>query len=194
MSEVGEAIVNAAERRIRDGGFHGFSFREIATDVGVKSSTVHYYFPTKEDLGAAVVRRYTERVAGHMDKYHETEPDPVKVWTKAFRGTLREHGMCPCTVLAAGSLDLPKEVAVEVKRFFQMCLDKQMAAGLSAAQADELLAVIMGALVVSNAFGGDLAPYDRAVAEFMRRSHGAKKPAPRRVARKTSKPRSRTSK
>jgi TetR/AcrR family transcriptional regulator, transcriptional repressor for nem operon len=193
MSEVGEAIIDAAERRIRDGGFHGFSFREIAADVGVKSSTVHYYFPTKEDLGAAVVRRYTEKVAGHMDKYHETEPDPVKVWTKAFRGTLKEHGMCPCTVLAAGSLDLPKAVAVEVKRFFQMCLDKQMEAGLSAAQADELLALIMGALVVSNAFGGDLTAYDRAVAEFMRRSHGVEQPVRRRAVRSAVKPRARAS-
>jgi TetR/AcrR family transcriptional repressor of nem operon len=194
MSEVGEAIIDAAERRIRDGGFHGFSFREIAADVGVKSSTVHYYFPTKEDLGAAVVRRYTEKVAGHMDKYMEADPDPVRVWTKAFRGTLKDHGMCPCTVLAAGSLDLPKQVATEVRRFFQMCLDKQMEAGLSAAQADELLSMIMGALVVSNAFGGDLTAYDRAVGEFMRRSHGEKKPATRPTVRSTPKPRSRTSK
>ena len=37
MSDVKAAIMDAAERRMQQGGFGGFSFREIAADVGVKS-------------------------------------------------------------------------------------------------------------------------------------------------------------
>jgi TetR/AcrR family transcriptional repressor of nem operon len=59
MNAMAESIMDAAERRIRLGGFNGFSFREVAADVGVKSSSVHYHFPTKERLAAAVVHRYT---------------------------------------------------------------------------------------------------------------------------------------
>ncbi len=44
MSELPHAIMDAAERRMRIGGFNGFSFRDIAADVGVKSLTVHYHF------------------------------------------------------------------------------------------------------------------------------------------------------
>jgi TetR/AcrR family transcriptional regulator, transcriptional repressor for nem operon len=55
MSTIAEAIMDAAELRMRGGGFNGFSFREIADDVGIKSSSVHYHFPTKEKLAAAVV-------------------------------------------------------------------------------------------------------------------------------------------
>ncbi len=47
--------------------------------------------------------------------------------------------MCPCTVLGAGSLDLPPEVAVEVNRFFKMCLHKIVNSGLSTEDASELL-------------------------------------------------------
>ena len=57
MNEILAAIMDAAERRMRIGGFNGFSFREIAADVGVKSASVHYHFPTKENLAAAVTRR-----------------------------------------------------------------------------------------------------------------------------------------
>ncbi|WP_157628311.1 helix-turn-helix domain-containing protein, partial [Ensifer sp. BR816] len=46
--------MDAAEERIRRAGYSGFSFREIAADVGVKSASVHYHFPTKERLAAAV--------------------------------------------------------------------------------------------------------------------------------------------
>ena len=52
-----EAIMDAAERRIRELGYNGFSFRDIAADVGIKSASVHHHFPTKPALAAAVARR-----------------------------------------------------------------------------------------------------------------------------------------
>ena len=103
MSDVKTAIMDAAERRMQLGGFGGFSFREIAADVGIKSSSVHYHFPTKEDLAAAVIRRWAEETSKFIDEELEKDPDPVRVWTNAFRGTaLSEGHMCPCTVLGAG--------------------------------------------------------------------------------------------
>jgi TetR/AcrR family transcriptional repressor of nem operon len=103
-----------------------------------------------------------------IDRELEADSDPVKVWTRAFRGTLHsEERMCPCTVLGAGSLDLPPEVAAEVKRFFKMCLDKLVTGGLSPNSAAELLATITGAMVLANALG-DLAAYDRATSELIR--------------------------
>ena len=68
MSDMKVAIMDAAERRIQQGGFGGFSFREIAADVGIKSSSVHYHFPTKEDLAAAVIRRWAEYTSELIDK------------------------------------------------------------------------------------------------------------------------------
>lgn len=178
MSDVKTAILDAAERRIQLGGFGGFSFREIATDVGIKSSSVHYHFPTKEDLAAAVIRRWREETAKFVDAALQKEPDPVRVWVKAFRGTAQSEGrMCPCTVLGAASQDLPTQVAKEVKAFFQMCLDKLVAEGVAPGAAAELLSTITGALVVANALG-DPAAYDRAIGDLLRQH----KPAPRRSA------------
>src|ERR1700733_2401058 len=162
MSDVKTAIMDAAERRMQFGGFGGFSFREIAADVGIKSSSVHYHFPTKENLAAAVVRRWAEYTSGYIDEQLEKNPDPVFVWTNAFRGTAVSDGhICPCTVLGAASQDLPAEVASEVKGFFKMCLDKLVAEGLSANAATEFLSTITGALVLANALG-DTGAYDRA--------------------------------
>src|ERR1700752_283243 len=168
MSDVATAIMDAAERRIRIGGFNGFSFREIAVDVGVKSSSVHYHFPTKENLAAAVIQRYTEQTADLIERELQKEPNPVKVWVKAFRGTLHsEDRMCPCAVLGASSMDLPSEVSAEVKKFFKMCHEKLVEEGLSSDEASQLLATITGALVVANAVR-DLASSDRATRELMR--------------------------
>jgi TetR/AcrR family transcriptional repressor of nem operon len=166
MSDPKTAIIDAAERRMQLGGFGGFSFRDIAADVGVKSSSVHYHFPTKEDLAAAVIRRWAEKTSKQIDAAFEKDPDPVRVWTKAFRGTAVSEGrMCPCTVLGAGSRDLPPKVASEVKSFFRMCLDKLVAEGLSPSDAAGVLSTITGALVVANALG-DAAAFDRATRDL----------------------------
>src|SRR5260370_5853139 len=102
MSDMTTAIMDAAERRIQQGGFGGFSFREIAADVGIKSSSVHYHFPTKDELAAAVIRRWAEYTSELIDKELEKDPDPVRVWTKAFRGTAySEAHMGPWTLLGA---------------------------------------------------------------------------------------------
>jgi TetR/AcrR family transcriptional regulator, transcriptional repressor for nem operon len=188
MSDAAVAIMDAAERRIRLGGFNGFSFREIAADVGIKSSSVHYHFPTKENLAAAVIHRYTDEVAEFIEQELAEDSDPVRVWTRAFRGTLHSaERMCPCTVLGAASLDLPQEVAVEVKRFFQMCLDKLMARGLPSNTAAELLSTITGAMVVANALG-DMTAYDRATRDLIRlRDTTGQVPAPK--ARRSPAPR-----
>jgi TetR/AcrR family transcriptional repressor of nem operon len=167
MNDVKTAIMNAAERRMQLGGFGGFSFREIAADVGVKSSSVHYHFPTKENLAAAVIRRWAEETSKSIDDELEKNPDPVRVWTNAFRGTAVSEGhICTCTVLGAASQDLPPEVASEVKGFFKMCLDKLIAEGLSPGKAAEVLSTITGALVVANALG-DAAAYDRATRDLL---------------------------
>lgn len=162
MSDMKTAILDAAERRMQAGGFFGFSFREIAADVGVKSSSIHYHFPTKEDLAGAVIRRWSEHTAAHIDQEMEKDSDPIRVWTKAFRGTaFAEPHMCPCTVLGASSRDLPEQVGAEVKSFFAMCQNKMIAQGLSKAKATEFLSTIVGAMVVANALR-ETAAFDRA--------------------------------
>jgi len=168
MSDMKTAIMDAAERRMQLGGFGGFSFREIAADVGIKSASVHYHFPTKDELAAAVLRRWAEHTSEVVDEELKKDPDPVRAWTKAFRGTAYSDAhMCPCTVLAAASQDLPQQVANEVKGFFKMCQKKLVAAGLSPTDAAKLLSTITGALVVANALG-DVAEYDRATRDLVR--------------------------
>jgi TetR/AcrR family transcriptional regulator, transcriptional repressor for nem operon len=170
MSDVSDAIMDAAERRMRVGGFGGFSFRELAADVGVKSSSVHYYFPTKESLGAAVVRRYTDRLAEKVDAELAKGADASEVFANAFRNTAHsESCMCPMVVMGAASADLPAEVLGQVQRFYRMCLDKLLKQGMSQKQAAEFLSTTTGAMVVAKALG-DRTLYDRATAEVVKTS------------------------
>ncbi|MEN9564431.1 MAG: hypothetical protein RIR73_2675, partial [Chloroflexota bacterium] len=54
-------ILNLGETLLQDKGFNGFSYAAIAAELGVKNAAIHYHYPTKEDLGIAVMQRYRER-------------------------------------------------------------------------------------------------------------------------------------
>lgn len=54
-------IMNMAEALLQEKGFNGFSYAHISSELGVKNAAIHYHFPTKEDLGRAVVKRYRDR-------------------------------------------------------------------------------------------------------------------------------------
>lgn len=126
-SDTADEILNCAERYIRTRGYNGFSFRDIATDVGIRSASVHYHFPTKADLGAAVARRYTDRFLETVGNPDSLERDPDELlagFVDAFRQALVVDGrMCLCGMLGAEVESLPDKVAVEAKRFFELTLD-----------------------------------------------------------------------
>lgn len=117
------AILGVAERMARQTGYNGFSYREIAKEVGIKAASVHYHFPSKADLGAAVGRRYTERLLAALGPPDDPEVSPdvlLRRYIEAFRRSLvEERLMCLCGVLGAEIADLPQPVAAEAKRFFE---------------------------------------------------------------------------
>ena len=122
MSERVEQILDVAERRARTGGYGGFSFREIAKEVGIKAASVHYHFPEKEALGAALARRYTDRFIAALGDPNDPQSDPVTLkrrFVDAYRRSLVEDGlMCLCGMFGAEISDLPPRVQDETRQFF----------------------------------------------------------------------------
>ncbi|HRN29535.1 MAG TPA: TetR family transcriptional regulator, partial [Terrimesophilobacter sp.] len=62
-----EAILDAALEVFGEVGLHGASLREIASRVGVSHQSLMHYFPTKNALLMAVLRRRDERLRSHFD-------------------------------------------------------------------------------------------------------------------------------
>jgi TetR/AcrR family transcriptional regulator, transcriptional repressor for nem operon len=119
-----DAILDAAERMTQALGYNGVSFRDLAAAVGIKSASVHYHFPTKGALAAAVARRYTDRLVSLLETIDVRSRDPKQAlapYVAIFRSTLEQDGrMCLCGMLAAETDAIPQEVQVEVQRFVKL--------------------------------------------------------------------------
>jgi AcrR family transcriptional regulator len=50
-----ERILDVAEALGQTRGFNGFSYADIAVQLGVTKASLHYHFPSKSDLGRALV-------------------------------------------------------------------------------------------------------------------------------------------
>jgi TetR/AcrR family transcriptional regulator, transcriptional repressor for nem operon len=121
-SPKAEEILDLAERYIRSVGYNGFSFRDLAGDAGIKSASVHYHFPTKERLAAAVARRYCDRCFVALGDAADPARSPdasMDVFIGLFRTALRDDGrVCLFCMLGAEFSALPPEVQTEVRRFY----------------------------------------------------------------------------
>lgn len=116
-----EAILEAAKRTAQAHGYSGLNFRELADEVGIKSASIHYHFPTKADLGAAVAKRYWEDSVNVLEAMWAENADPVRCLRKypeTFRKSL-ENGnrICLCSFMSAEYDDLPEAVKKEVQAF-----------------------------------------------------------------------------
>ncbi|MGI9353468.1 MAG: TetR/AcrR family transcriptional regulator [Rhizobiaceae bacterium] len=173
MSDTEEQLLDLAEDRIRLRGYHAVSFRELADELGIKSSSVHYYFPQKQDLGLALVQRYSEKVFGALEVLAEKATTPgdylnalVSVYRDALTGSDR---ICLCGMLGAENSGLPAPVALAVTGFLNKNvewlaenLDPSLSSDVRRATAIRVVSNLQGAMVLANSMR-DHAIFDQAV-------------------------------
>lgn len=123
VSHTAQTIVDAAEYFVQSRGYNGFSFRDVAAAVGIRSASVHHHFATKEHLAVAVSRRYAKRFAEQLDALAATGRNgrwKLVGYAALHRHALMEDGrMCLFGMLASEMETLPVGVRGEVARFFQ---------------------------------------------------------------------------
>ena len=66
LNNTAHKVLDVAEFYTQTRGFNAFSYKDIQQDVGVKTSSIHYYFPTKHDLASAMTQRYIERFSEQL--------------------------------------------------------------------------------------------------------------------------------
>src|ERR1700712_3588596 len=58
-------ILDVAERLLQVRGYNGFSYGDVATELGITGAALHYHFAGKAELGLALVARDARRRAPH---------------------------------------------------------------------------------------------------------------------------------
>jgi TetR/AcrR family transcriptional repressor of nem operon len=172
MLDKREEILATARSVAQSHGYNGLSFRELAKAVGVKSSSIHYHFATKEVLGAALARRYRDDAKAALGE--PTDPHAgLAHLVGNFRLALeRNNRMCLCGLMAAEYDDLPASVRAEVTGFADDIvawlarllsrLDPSRSSDATKQQAFAIYAAIAGAQLTARG-RGDIRVFDRII-------------------------------
>ena len=114
-------ILDVAERLAQVRGFNGFSYADIATELGITKAALHYHFAGKADLGEALIGRYADRFGQALAALDATAPTAagkLRGYADLYLGVLRDHRMCLCGMLAAEYPTLPDPMRASVVSFF----------------------------------------------------------------------------
>lgn len=168
MNDTAEKLLEAAEDLCRTVGFNAFSYRDLAERVGVRTASIHYHFPSKSDLGRAMVLRYRQRFEQKLDEITRRNPSCLARWQE-FVGCLEAalgngDKLCLGSMLGAEATSLPPDMLPELRKFFQAgeafivtLLSDGKSTGQIKRQLDEpataatLFAALQGALIASRA-------------------------------------------
>lgn len=119
-----QTIIKSAETLIQKQGYNGFSFRGIAADIGIKTSSIHYHFPKKEDLACAVLIWQQANLSIIFDQLKNdvqlTTEGKILACVRSIISVTYddESKMCLGGMLASDALSLPKCVIDQSQIFF----------------------------------------------------------------------------
>ncbi len=171
MNDTAERLMDLAETHIRNAGYGGFSFRDIAAEAGIKSASVHHHFPTKATMASAVARRYADRFFAAVPRQpNETAEQAVAAYRSAFKASLDRDGlMCLFGVLGVETGGLSSDVAHEILSFFRRCIEdlSQRISGPDAeARAFQVMATLEGGMMLARVYK-DVEAFDQAAAALV---------------------------
>jgi TetR/AcrR family transcriptional repressor of nem operon len=114
-------ILDAAERMVQERGFNGFSYADVARELGVTKAALHYHFASKAELGDALIDRYAERfldALSQVDAERADAGEKLRAYAQLYADVFRDDRMCLCGMLAADYATLPDPMRERVVRFF----------------------------------------------------------------------------
>jgi TetR/AcrR family transcriptional repressor of nem operon len=192
-----QRILDVAEELVQGRGYNGFSYADIAGELGITKASLHYHFASKAELGEALIERYSARFLEALERIASTTSgasSKLEAYASLYVDVLRGDRMCLCGMLAAEYQTLPERMHGSVIRFFDhnltwladvlaqgQCDGELSLNGSPADAAQTVLSALQGAMLVARPYR-DLARFHAAAAHTLaslNRTHCPDEPAKR---------------
>jgi TetR/AcrR family transcriptional regulator, transcriptional repressor for nem operon len=173
--------MDLAEELVQTRGFHGFSYADIADELGITRAALHYHFRGKTELGAALTDRYHRRFAARLDEIGATTSYPARLaqYADIYRSVFANGRMCLCGMMAAEFDTLDEPMRQSLLAFFDTnyrWLGDVLTAGRragelrfsgDAGEAAELLVSTLEGAMLLNRPSGNTQRFDAVVAQLL---------------------------
>ena len=121
------ALLDSAEKAVRRSGYDGFSYADLAEEVGIRTASIHYHFPRKAALALALMQRYAakgDRQLARIDADAPSGGERLTGQIARYRKALDEgRQLCLCVAFSVSPNPLEQELIAEIERFRERSVD-----------------------------------------------------------------------
>ena len=169
-SDTAKELLDTAQRLVQERGYNAFSYKDLAEAVGIRTASIHYHFPSKADLGVAIMDRYTDDLSqalSSIDADALESQAKLREFIALYSQTKRCGAICLCGSLASDRETLPEQLQEAVTRYLvssEAWLTQTLQHGVEQGEftltveapdlAASLLSSLQGGLILSRARGG----------------------------------------
>jgi TetR/AcrR family transcriptional repressor of nem operon len=177
-----DIILDTAQSIVQDVGFNGFSYAHIAEKVGIRTASIHYYFPSKEDLGEALIVRYRKNFissVAQIDSETQNDLEKLRKFILIYNAPVQDYCTCMGVMLATDLATLSGKVQEGLAQLFtanlewlERVLDQGRRnghlnfEGAANVRAHQFLASLQGAQLLAKSFR-DLSRFDMIADELI---------------------------
>jgi TetR/AcrR family transcriptional repressor of nem operon len=122
-SDTRAQILRVARNLIRTRSYLGFSFQDIADEIGIRKPSLYHHFASKQALGVEVLRQATAAFEAWAAATPPAPRSKLAAYFNMYRKGLRAgHGVCPAGAVACGwdCIDAELRAAVRCLRDAQI--------------------------------------------------------------------------
>ena len=151
-------ILDLAEQLTQTRGFNGFSYLDLADEIGIKSASIHYHFKAKDDLAVALVQRIHDT---HRNSFQSMEVEikssakRLEAVVEYFQRYVVDQKFCMCGMMAAELQSVSPRVSTLLDAYFNDFQDwlarqfKDMGHKNAKMQALSFLSALEGSLLLA---------------------------------------------
>ena len=137
MSKTKNEILDLAEGLLRTRGYHGFSYKDISVPLDIKNAAIHYHFPSKEDLGLAVIERTLDAFRVKTADWMIKSPvEKINLFIAVYEKSQKNNMVCIMGALGPSFDTLPDKMqesltktSLEIKTWLASVLEDGMSSG-----------------------------------------------------------------
>lgn len=126
MSVTREKILELGENLIRTKGYNAFSYQDISSELGIKNAAIHYYFPSKKNLGTSIIKTNIQRfeeMVENMESRQFDEWQQLEAFVKIYIKSHREKKKCVVGSFSPDFKTLDESTQKELTKMVEMILN-----------------------------------------------------------------------
>lgn len=121
MAGTRDNILELGSRLIREKGYSGFSYQDIADVLEIKKASIHYHFKSKEELGIGIMSEIGRRLdmVEEFLKQYDCALKRLDMFMEEYYAIREDSMICPISAFQVGWNNVPDKLKEKVRETTQ---------------------------------------------------------------------------